>query len=514
MTSRLWITEKPQAARSLAAGVCAAYNVTIANPQSTSKDGFIKLSNGEVITYLFGHLIQANFLSPEHKSARLEEYFDILPIVVKDFKYEPRYEINKDGSVKMSGGKPVPIRQYTIVTGLIRGAKEIVNAGDIDREGQLIVDELLIHVGIDPARPKKTIYRLPLVSDKTDDVRKLVLGLSEMNSDKKWVLKRDSAMARQYCDAALGFNGSMAYQASSGYRRASVGRVQTPVLCMVVDRDEQVRNFKPRNYFVPVVTLADGTEMRFHKREGAAGTPGFDEEGRIIDEAMAKRMCEVISSGRPGRISLARMTSTSESAPLPFSSTVLYSTVSKRTGMLPAEVDAAAQSLKDKHKAISYIGTDCRFLPTSMLEDARSTMTALAKLYPQQAGGSTLSLRSKAWNDEKVTEHYGIIPTGVIPVGMTPGEKAVFEAVSNRYIAQFYPNHEYKTHQVEAFFGDDEFRSTRREVTKEGWKQIEGHLEQGGSMSEVEEMEGESSKEDQGIEVRSARDSSSRQGVK
>ena len=489
MVKRLWITEKPSAARSLAAGVCSALSVTVTNRDSSGKDGCLKLSNGDVIAYLFGHLIQPIFLEPKHKMAKLETYFDILPIVVKNFAYEPRYERNKNGDIRMSGGKPVASRQYQVVTDLIRRSKEIVNAGDVDREGQLIVDELLIHCGVDPEGRDKPIWRLPLVSDRTDDIRAQVLNLTEKNGDRKWVLRRHAALARSYCDAAVGFNGSMAYQAATGYRRASVGRVQTPVLCLVVDRDDEVNAFKPRNYYVPVVTMADGTEMRFHRRDGAQGQPGFDDEGRIIDEALAKKMCALISAGLKGQITQANKTHGSEAPPLPFSATVLASTVSKRTGMLPTQAEAAAQSLYEKHKAISYVGTDCRFLPTSMHGDARTTLSALGKLFPQQAGGASLALRSKAWDDSKVDEHFAIVPTGVLPQSATPEEKAVFEAVANRYIAQFYPAYEFVTNRLTAVFGADEFRATKRETTRMGWKQIEGHLEQGGPISDEQEQE-------------------------
>ena len=484
MSTRLWITEKPSAAKDLAAGICLAHNLKVVNPQSSSRDGYIELSNGDKVAPLAGHLIQAKFLSDKHKAARPETFFSFLPVVVKDFEYEPRYERNKNGEIKMAGGKPVPIRQYSIVTKLIRSAQAIVNAGDIDREGQLIVDELLIHCGINPAR--QDIMRLPLVSSRPDDIRPQVLNLKEKNGDLKWVRKRYAGLARQYCDAAVGFNGSMAYQAATGYRRTSVGRVQTPVLCIIVDREAQIQAFKPRNYFVPIITMADGTEMRFYKRHDAAGQPGFDEEGRIIDEAIAKRMCQIIGSGMSGKINLAEQVHGKEQPPLPFSATVLASTVSKRTGMLPKEADEAADSLYLKHKSISYKGTDCRYLSTSSLEDAGATMKALSKHYPRQASGANLNLRSPAFNDAKLEnqEHTAIVPTLTPPVNPTPAEKAVYDAVVTRYLAQFYPAHEYVTNKLGAIFGNDEFRATKRETVRMGWKEVEGHLEQGGPGSE------------------------------
>lgn len=484
MIKRLWITEKPSAARDLAAGICLAHQLTISNQSTSGRDGYIKLSNGEVIAPLQGHMIQAKFLSDKHRAAKPETFFDFLPIVVKDFEYEPRYEYGKNGEVKTAGGKPVPMRQYVVVTDLIRKADTIVNAGDIDREGQLIVDELLRHCGIDPARQKNPIWRLPLVSARAEDIRPQVLNLVEKNCDPKWVRKGQAALARQYCDAAVGFNGSMAYQAATGYRRTSVGRVQTPVLCIIVDREAEIVQFKPKNYFVPIITMADGTEMRFYKRHDAAGQPGFDSEGRITDEAVAKRMCQIIGSGLAGRINLSEQVKGKENPPLPFSATVLASTVSKRTGMLPTQVEAVAKTLRDKHHSVTYVGTDCRFLNTSSLEDAGNTMKALSRFYPRQANGANMNLRSAAWNDSKVQEHGAIIPTDTPPVNPTPEEKAVYDAIAARYVCQFYPAHEFVTNRIGATFGKDEFRASRKETTRMGWKEVEGDMEQGGPGSE------------------------------
>jgi DNA topoisomerase-3 len=482
--NRLWITEKPSAAQNLVAGLCSAFRAQVSNKASSRKDGYFALSNGDIVAPLQGHLIEPVFLKPEHKQARLSEFFDFLPIEVRDFEYEPRPERERDGSIRMRNGKPVPATQYKVVTDLIRKAKEIVNAGDIDREGQLIVDELLMHCGVDPEGRHKPIWRLPLVSSREEDIREQVKNLTERNGDPKWVRRRLAALARQHCDAALGYNASFAYQAATGYHRTSVGRVQSPVLMLVVEREEQIRNFVPRNYFVPVITLADGTQLRFFRRHGAEGKPGFDAEGRIVEEAVARQVCGLIGAGMKGRITAAKKTNGSEGPPLPFSATILASTVAKRTGMTPKEAERSAQSLYERHKAISYVGTDCQFLPTAMLQDARATMTALSRLYPQQAGGATLELRSRAWNDSKVDEHFAIVPTGKLPEGATPEEKAVFDAVARRYMAQFYPAHEFVTRQLAAVFGNDEFRATRRDTVRMGWKEIEGHLEQGGPKSE------------------------------
>ncbi len=495
MVKRLWITEKPSAALSLIEGLKAAFKVEVVNRATSMKDGCFHLSNGDAVVPFEGHLLEMQFLTDQHRSVGRSEYLKaggLLPIRVKEYVGQPRPDRDRSGAMRMRDGKPIPHPQYQRAAKLMRQAKELVNACDIDREGQRIFDEMCEHLGIDPrGTAERPIYRLALVSARPEDIRKQVLGLRESNGDPKWHLRGKAALARALSDAALGYNASMAYQAVSGFKHASVGRVQTPVLGIVVAREDQIRRFKPQNYFVPKITLADGSELTFHKREGAEGSPGFDHEGRIIDEAVAKRMCDLISAGMKGQITSAKSTAFSEAPPLPFSATVLASTVAKRTGMTPKQVQEAAKSLYEKHKAISYIGTDCRFLPESMLEDARATMTQLSRLFPQPAAGANLSLKSGAWNDSKVDEHFAIVPTGTLPNGANAAEQAVYDAVSRRYIAQFYPAFEGIKHHLAAVFGVDEFRATRKETVKVGWKEVEGHLDRQGDASGSSDSEEE-----------------------
>lgn len=486
MSRKLWIVEKPDMARNLAAGLCAAYGVT-----SEKGPGYINLSNGDRVMPLLGHLIEtlpvSAYLTEEEN--RLSDYLPILPITPSQFKYQPRPERDAKGEIKQRDGRPVPAQQYLVAIKEIKAAREIVNAGDVDREGQLIVDELLLEAGVDPDGGGKPVWRFPLISPKEADIVLQLQKPMDRNGDDKWRRKRMSAKARQESDWLLGMNGSMAYQSLTGIRRLSIGRVQTPVLAMVVRRDIAIEKFVPRDYFVPVITLADGTQLRWHSREDAAGTPGFDEQGRIIDENIAKQMVSLISRGMSGRISQADSRNMSVAPPLPFSLGTLQSTASRLHGLSLKEVTKAAQALYEKHKAISYVGTDCQYLPTSLLEDAQKTLENLSKAYPVVAAGANPKLVSRAWNDSKVDEHFAIIPKGTLPSGATDSERAVFDTISKRYMAQFYPNHEYISHKIAAVFGKDEFKSTRKEVVRQGWKDVEsGNIDDGAEIDGPEDQ--------------------------
>ena len=482
---RLWITEKPDMAKNLAAGLCAAYKIQVLNASRRVADGYLELSNGDRVSYLFGHMIEmeppSSYLTVDQNRNRAQ-YFSFLPLIPPEFKFRPKGDMKDGKFIFDKAGKPVPPAQFKNILKLINSAREIVNAGDVDREGQLIVDELLVFAGIDPAGTHKPIYRFHMVSPKEDDIAKqLLAGPLERNGDLKWKNKGVSAGCRQTADWLLGMNASMAWQAVTGVNTISVGRVQTPTLAMVVNRDLTIENFKAVDYFVPVITMADGTEMRWHQRAGAEGQPGFDLEGRIIDRRLAEEIVKRISQGMRGTITKATRDRLKELPPLPFSLGTLQSTAAKEHGLELKEVTKAAQALYEKHKMISYVGTDCQFLPESQLSNSRETMAGLSQVFGKHASRAQMDLRSRAWNDNKVDEHFAIIPNGTIATGLTAEERAVFGTIAKRYMAQFYPAYEYIKNSLHADFGMDEFRATSREDVRLGWKEVEGMGSEGES---------------------------------
>ena len=494
---RLWITEKPEMAKSLAAGIAASKKAKILNGGNMRSDGCLKLDSDDWVAPLFGHMLESArpqaYYDPKFED---QSWFQFLPLVPPKLIMLPKADRGKDGkSQYKKDGTPIPPEQFWKVLELIKKSKEIVNAGDTDREGQLIVDELLEYAGIDPTGKNKPIWRLALENPKEEEIVKLLAKGLERNGDTKWVNRRLAALCRSVGDWCMGMSCSMAWQEATGHRRLAIGRVQTPVVALVVARDKLIENFKPVQYFVPVITLGDGTEMRWDNREGAENSPGFDSEGRIIDRAVAQAIVARISAGQSGTINLAEVIRKQQLAPLPFSLGTLQSTAARNHGMTLQEVTKAAQSLYERHKCITYVGTDCQFLPTSMLEQAHNTMQSLSKMYAKHANGANLDLRSKAWNDEKTDEHFAIIPNGSLPGNATPQEKAVFDTIARRYMAQFYPAHEFLRTHVGAIFGQDSFKATRKEVTRMGWKEVEG-----GS----DEVEDDSSNE-QEVEVRQER---------
>jgi len=154
------------------------------------------------------------------------------------------------------------------------------------------VDELLEHFGIDPYGPN--VMRFGLASNLPEDIAKAVLAGLDRNGDARWRRSCEAAATREYLDWAWGINFSMAGQALHKNARIAAGRVQTPVLALVDERCREIENFKPQDYYVPVVVLKDGTTMRWKARVGAQGQPGFDKEGRIVSEALARAIVDKI----------------------------------------------------------------------------------------------------------------------------------------------------------------------------------------------------------------------------
>lgn len=475
-TPAVWIAEKPSAAADLAAGLCLAYGT------KSKRDGaLIRLDSGDVIVPLAGHCMQtvppAHYLAPEMAELERQRAFDsygkFMPILPPNLSRVPREDRDPKGKSKGLFGP------YLTAKKVLKGAKLIVNAGDIDREGQLIVDELLEDFGIDPYGPN--VKRFGLASNLPEDIAAAVKAGLGNNGDPDWRLKRLAAETRQRLDWVWGMNLSMVGQACHRNSRVSAGRVQTPVLWMVDERCKAIESFKPTTYFVPVITLADGTKMRWSSREGSQGAPGFDLEGRIVDELLAQQIVASIKAGLAGRCTKAVVTQHSSKPPLPFSLSSLQAQGAKELGLTLEEVGEAAKELYQKHKAISYIGTDCKFLPTSMHAQGPKLLRALSAVFPKHANGANHKLVSPAFNDSKLDEHFAIVPTGELPHGASQEAMGVFRIVARRFIAQFHPDYVYRQHKVEGLFGQDLFVATARQDVQLGWKEVEGQVDEQGA---------------------------------
>ena len=447
---RLYIAEKPSMARELAA--------FLKNPQRGK--GFIKTAGG-IVTWLFGHVLQQvepDAYDPKYKRWRAED----LPIVPKDWKLE----IN-----------PSTVQQFQIVKDLISKADEIIHAGDPDREGQLLVDEVLDFLG-----NKKPVKRILLNALDETSIRR---ANADLRDNAEFFNLKQSALARSRADWLIGMNLSRAYTLAA--RRLGhqdlvlpIGRVKTPTLALVVRREREIKNFKPVDFFKIKATFehANGKFLaQFKPSKKFLDLPAFDSEGRLIDKKFAEELVKKFSTAPlDGKIFSYKTTEKKEAQPLPFSLSSLQVAAGKAFGYTPQQVLDAAQSLYEK-KLTSYPRSDCEFLPTTQFKDAkwilknlsRSTDDSLKNL----AAHANPTIKSRAWNDKKISAHHAIIPTQKPLDRQLPEiEFNVYNLIAKNYAVQFYPPHVYDETVVEVKYKGEIFSARGKVIKQIGWREF------------------------------------------
>lgn len=456
--SRLIIAEKPSLGRAIAAA--------LPNPQKKG-EGFIQCGNGDVVTWCIGHLLEQ--VEPDAYEERYKKWNLVdLPIVPEQWQLRPRKSSSK---------------QLTVIRKLLKDAKQIVHAGDPDREGQLLVDEVIDYCKVSKTR-KESIQRL-LISDLNLPAVKRALG--QMRSNKEFIPLSVSALARSRADWLYGMNMTRAYTLlgqKAGYQGVlSVGRVQTPVLGLVVRRDEEIENFIPKDYFtlhalIPYQNGSDSFDIRARWKPSEACKPWQDEEGRVLNRKLVENVASRIQN-QPAKVVESEQKQTKQAAPLPYSLSALQIDAAKRFGMSAQQVLDTCQSLYEKHKLITYPRSDSRYLPKDHYSQRQSVVDAIAnnaKELEQGAQGADLSLRSKAWNDSKVDAHHAIIPTPKKSSvnGLSGNEMKIYQQIARQYLMQFYPHAVYAEAKLAFDIAGGVFIAKGRQLVSPGWKVLMG----------------------------------------
>lgn len=451
---RLVIAEKPSAARAIAGEL----GVT------GRGDGFIECGD-TIVTWCFGHLLEQADPDaytpgdvPRTASGRKQWRQQDLPIVPQTWILRAR---------------PDAKQQLAVIGRLLKTATEVVHAGDPDREGQLLVDEVLEHF-----RSSRRVGRLWLSAQDSVSIRR---ALADLRDNGRYAGMAAAARARQRADWLIGMNLSRAYtlRAQRGGSSAllTVGRVQTPTLALVVGRDREIEAFTPRPYFT--------IEAHFTYRGGAfvaSWKPkndqiGLDQEGRLVDGAIANAIVDAVT-GKPGLIASYVTEPKKQAPPLCFALSDITVLASQKFGYSAEQVLEACQALYETHKLASYPRTDCGHLPAVQHADASAVLAAVRHVNPEFAAlidRADPTIKSPAWNDAKVTAHHGIIPTmhRGARAALSERERNVYELIGRRYVAQFYPDHEYLQTRVTAVVAEHDFVAGGKVVTREGWREVE-----------------------------------------
>ncbi|MCG9581890.1 DNA topoisomerase III [Vibrio tubiashii] len=459
--SRLFIAEKPSLGRAIAAA--------LPGPKKNDQ-GFIRCGNGDVVTWCIGHLLEQ--VEPDAYDERYKKWnLADLPIVPEQWQLRPRKSASK---------------QLTVVRKLLKEANHIVHAGDPDREGQLLVDEVLDYCKV--SKTKKEATQRLLISDL--NLPAVKRALSQMRSNREFVPLSVSALARSRADWLYGMNMSRAYTLlgqKAGYQGVlSVGRVQTPVLGLVVRRDEEIENFIPRDYFTlhALIPYQDGSsafDIRARWKPSDACKPWQDEEGRVLNRKLVENVANRIAN-QPAKVIESEQKQTKQSAPLPYSLSALQIDVAKRFGMSAQQVLDTCQSLYEKHKLITYPRSDCRYLPMEHYSQASSVCDAIsnnAKELGSAVSGANLGLKSKAWNDKKVDAHHAIIPTPkkASVNGLSGNEMKIYQQIARQYLMQFYPAAVYAEAKLVFDIAGGTFIAKGRQLVSAGWKELMGKVD-------------------------------------
>lgn len=456
---RVFIAEKPTVARAIAA--------VLPGPQKRHKT-YIQSGEANVVVWCAGHILTQYM--PEDYDPRYKRWSDSdLPIIPSEWRMNvaPR---TKD--------------LYQTIKKFVGQAALIVHAGDPDREGQLLVDEVLERLG-----NRVPVKRL-LVSDLNAVAVKRAIGKLEDNAAYEGL--RDAALGRSRADWLYGLNLTRFYTVkgcSSGHSGVlSVGRVQTPVLGLVVRRDREIEAFVSTPFYDLTAELTTDTGSFNAKWELGARHKEFqDEDGRVVNKAAVERLALMLR-GCPGVIESVQSQHRREPPPLLFSLPELQKVASKGRGLSPKKTLAVAQSLYEKHQVLTYPRSDCPYLPVDHWGEGGVVRDAIVQsvgnkhaLYPLTEEADLVH-RGRCWNDSKITAHHAIIPTSKwVPLdSLSPDERWLYEIVAHRYLLQFCIDREYDQTdvfaQVHTAKGNESFKARGIIETEDGWRQYRNVL--------------------------------------
>ena len=449
---RLFIAEKPSLGRAIAENL----------GKGTSKDGCIEINNGQdIVTWCFGHVLEQ--YDPGEYDERYKKWaMDDLPIVPDEWKLK----VKKDAA-----------KQFKIIKELAKKADYIINAGDPDREGQLLIDEVLLYIS-----NKKPVKRILL---NALDQKSVVQALGDLRDNKDYTGLRDSALARSQADWLVGMNLSRAYTIKSrdaGYDAVvHVGRVQTPTLALVVRREEEIQHFKPTTHYALQVIWQHENGQIPTSLKFKPDMEGLDSENRLLSKEIAEGLLSKIESaanhGDGAQIITVEQKKKQEGQRLPYSLSTLQVEAGRRFGLSPQQVLDAMQSLYEM-KLTTYPRSDCEYLPTNQLSDAAAVIKNIEGISEEHldefAARADVKMVSRAWNDAKISAHHALIPT-TVPADLTKlsdEQKKLYLLVVKAYLAQFYPIHTYQATKVIISCADEEFVGNGKTILTMGWKEI------------------------------------------
>lgn len=472
MGKNIIIAEKPSVGREYA---------RVLGVMGSAVNGYLE-SDRWIVTWTVGHLVTMAY--PEKYDAALKEWkLETLPFIPKQYKYEPIKETYK---------------QLNIVKNLYNRSDidVIYYAGDAGREGLYIQMLVRQFVGHSLSAKEKVVW----IDSQTD--AEVLRGISEAKDLKEYTAMSDAGYMRAIEDYSTGINFSRllsvkyAAMLNSGsgqkkHKPISVGRVMTCVLGMIVNREREIRDFRVTNFYrIAAIIDINGSKIECEWKDTVQSryhmSPKLYSEFGFLKEQDAKEMIGGLDADI--RISSVTRNTERKTAPLLFNLAELQGECTKKLRISPGETLKTVQSLYEK-KLTTYPRTDARVLTNAIADEINKNLSGLEKgaykQYVSSIGEHHWKLGSKYIDDSKVTDHYAIIPTGVLPVGLSEREAAVYDMICRRFLAAFYPAAEYERIRFEAAAGTERFFGTSKFLTVSGYYDVAGMPENDNNSQEL-----------------------------
>ncbi len=435
------IAEKPSVARDIARIIGA----------TKSMQGYME-GNGYQVTWTFGHLCtlkEPHDYQPNWKHWSLSA----LPMLPQRFGIK----LIEDDGIK---------KQFAIIERLMQHADSIINCGDAGQEGELIQRWVM-----QKAQAKCPVRRL-WISSMTDEAIKE--GFQTLKDQSEYQPLYLAGMSRAIGDWILGMNATRLYTLKYGQNRQvlSIGRVQTPTLALIVNRQKEIDNFKPEPYWILATIYRD--------------TQFIATKGKFTSKEEGEKAFSTIE-GKPFTVTDVQKKKGTEAPPKLFDLTSLQVECNKKYSYSAEMTLNLIQSLYEK-KITTYPRVDTQYLPDDVYPKCPNIMNGLfqtifgnAKPYAaivKPLGGKPLPKTKKVFDSSKVTDHHAIIPTGVVPKALSDMERNVFDLIAKRFIAAFYPDCKFATTTVlgEVGYPEDtehiEFKVTGKEILSPGWRTV------------------------------------------
>jgi DNA topoisomerase-3 len=437
---RLIVAEKPSVGRDIASAL-----------GRHRKDKGYLAGEGWTVTWALGHLAELappDAYGEEYKKWRLES----LPILPERFKVRVNHKTRE---------------QFNVVKGLMRSpsVKEVVNACDAGREGELIFAYLY---GLSGCR--KPVLRLWISSLTHEAIRE---GFEALRQGTAMKPLEDAARSRGEADWIVGMNATRAYSVRFGGRGnvLSVGRVQTPTLKLLVDREKEIEDFKPEKFWTVHARFA---------RDGSTydGVWFRKKQNRLTEREAADRIADKVRDGT-GTVRKAQKKTATEKPPLLYDLTELQRNANARYGFTAERTLRAAQALYEERKLITYPRTSSRYLSEDLVGglkkriEAAGALPDLAPFAEKLLGGQKLPISKRIVDDSKVTDHHAIVPTNKKSSGgLSLDEAKVYDLVARRFVAIFFPAARFENTTVVTEVRKETFLSRGRVVLEAGWRAL------------------------------------------